>query len=290
MALNMEVELTTIPVDLTVRTTAGHRCAVVFYPRDGRLSAAVSNTDPAYARVGKMGVARTVAGAEVEACRPLDDTPQARVAAQVVNEFTRRSREVLEGHEVNVRRRRAGNLPVNAILLRDAGDHLPTLPQMTERFGVRLGCLVEMPVERGIARVLGLDVVEISSGKSYLSWATKALEAIGRYDGLYVHLKGPDEAGHDGDPTAKIASIERIDAEFFGRLVEAAGNSLWAVTADHATPCELHTHAADPVPLLISGNGADGRGRFTEADAAQGSLGTLQGVDILPILIELAKA
>jgi 2,3-bisphosphoglycerate-independent phosphoglycerate mutase len=290
-AVTAQVRLTSAPAELVVHATIGHRCVVLFYPREGRLSAAISNTDPAYARVGGLGVARAVAGTEVEECRPLDDSAEAWVAAELVNEFTWKSREVMEEHEVNVRRRAAGHQPANGILVRDGGDHLPAVPQMAERFGVRMACVVEMPVERGIARFLGMDVVEIPPGAGYRAWAQAAIEVFPRYDGLYLHLKGPDEPGHDGDHAGKTGSIERIDEEFFGPLRQRWEQTwLLAVTADHATPWELRAHSADPVPLLIAGSGSDGLSRFTEAEAARGSVGTLRGTQVLPLLVELASS
>ena len=290
-AVTAEVRLTTAPAELVVHASIGHRCAVVFYPKEGRLSAAITNTDPAYGRVGGLGVAKAVAGNEVEECRPLDDSAEAWVSAELVNEFTRKSREVMEEHDVNVRRRAAGHQPGNGILVRDGGDHLPAAPPMAERFGVQMACVVEMPVERGIARFLGMDIVEIPPGAGYRAWAETAVEAVRRYDGLYLHLKGPDEPGHDGDHAAKTASIERIDEEFFRPLREMWSERwLLAVTADHATPCELRAHSADPVPLLITGSGSDGLPRFTEAGAARGSLGTLRGTQVLPRLVELARS
>jgi 2,3-bisphosphoglycerate-independent phosphoglycerate mutase len=152
-----------------------------------------------------------------------------------------------------------------------------------------------MPVERGIARYLGLGVVEVphsasaSRAEVYQAWARRAVEVLSQYDGLYLHLKGPDEPGHDGDYETKRRVIEEIDADFFGTLLPAIdpATTLVAVTADHATPCELRGHSADPVPLLLSGAGItpDQAGRFTETAAAHGALGHLRGVDILPMLV-----
>jgi 2,3-bisphosphoglycerate-independent phosphoglycerate mutase len=292
-AVTREVRLESAPATVVVAASVAHRCAVVFRPTQGRLSAQVSNTDPAYARVGGLGVAKATFRGEVEECVPLDGSAEARAAAALVNEFTWKARAVLDAHPVNARRRAEGKLPGNLILLRDGGDHLPEVPSIHERFGVTLGCFVEMPVERGIARFLGMGVVEVPHGstanraETYRSWARQALAVLPAYDGLYIHIKGPDEPGHDGDAEAKRQVIEEIDAHFFGTLLPGCDPAavLMAVTADHATPCEVRGHSADPVPLLVSGGVPDGAGRYSERNAAAGALGHLRGVDVLPLLV-----
>ncbi|MDR5709730.1 MAG: 2,3-bisphosphoglycerate-independent phosphoglycerate mutase [Armatimonadota bacterium] len=273
----------------------GHRCVLVLSDARTPLSAQISNTDPAYARVGGLGVARAVAGDTVERCVPLVDTPQAVRAAELINEFTARSRAVLEHHPVNRRRRAEGRLPANLILLRDASDHLPRVPGIAERFGMRFACFVEMPVERGIARALGMGVVPVSPSQgnpaAYTVWAERAREVLADWDGLYIHLKGPDEPGHDGDWEAKRAVIEQIDAHFFGPLRPVLDGVVVAVTADHATPCLARAHTDDPVPLLVAGPGIppDGTGPFGERSAGRGVLGRLRGVDVLPFLVRLSR-
>ncbi|MDR7419970.1 MAG: alkaline phosphatase family protein [Armatimonadota bacterium] len=294
-AVTAGVRLESAPATVVVAATIAHRCAVVFHPAQGRLSAQISNTDPAYARVGGLGVAKTTFKEEVEDCVPLDGSPEAKTAAALVNEFTWKARAVLDAHPINARRRAEGKLPGNLILVRDGGDHLPRIPSMRERFGVTLGCFVEMPVERGIARFLGMGIVEVphsptaTRAETYGGWARRALEVLPHYDGLYLHLKGPDEPGHDGDAETKRRVIEEIDAHFFGGLASGLDlrSTVVAVTADHATPCETRGHSADPVPLLVVAHGAppDGAGRYTERAAARGALGHLRGVDILPLLV-----
>lgn len=297
-AVNREVVLASSPARMVVQSTIGYRCAVVFYPKTGRLSAQISNTDPAYARVKGLGVAKAEFGNLVEECQALDDSAEAWTTAELVNEFTRKSRGVLDAHPVNQRRRERGHPPANVILVRDAGDHIPEVPSMQDRFGVEFGCFVEMPVERGIARVLGMAIIEVppSAGdheRVYRLWAHRAAEEIPRHGGLYLHLKGPDEPGHDGDFEGKRDVIALIDRAFFGDLLPRVDldQTIIAVTADHATPCALRGHSADPVPLLVSGDGvaADGTAVFGEREAARGDLGTLMGTDIMPLLVELAR-
>lgn len=296
-AVCAQVQLGEAPVTFDFRATVGHRCVLVLFPREGKLSANITNTDPAYERLGGLGVVREGGGNEVERAQPLDESPEARTAAALVNEFTWKSREVLEHHPVNERRQKEGKLPANVILLRDAGDRLPAVPSFQESFGRRFACFVEMPVERGIATLLGMAVIEVPTlpggqTEGYRRWAEMALEAIETYDGIYLHLKGPDEPGHDGDFRRKKEMIEEIDRAFFGTLLPGLDLSkvVVAVTADHATPCSVRGHSADPVPLLVSGGGIppDATGSFGEREAANGSIGHLQGIDILPLLLKLS--
>jgi len=297
-AVTKDLRFDAAPADLEVRASIGHRCGVVIRRRSGRLSAKISNTDPAYGRVEGLGVAREQAGDTPEECTPLEPTEEARTAAALVNEFTRRAHALLDHHPVNERRRARGRPPANMILLRDAGDHLPAMPPIAERFGVQFGCFVEMPVERGIAQLTGMRVIPVPpSGADkagvYAAWARTALEEITRSGGLYIHLKGPDEPGHDGECEAKRAVIEIIDRAFFATLLPGIDleEVVLAVTADHATPCTLHRHSDDPVPLVLAGAGVppNGSREWSEAACAHGSLGIQRGIDLMPLLVRTAR-
>ena len=283
------------------RATVGHRGCLVIRSDEGPLSAKVENSDPAYGRTGALGVAKETFENRVVEVTPLpgaENDERARRAAALTNAWLAAAYEVLEASEVNAARRAAGKLPGNFVLTRDGGDHLPRLVPFKERFGPELGCFVEMPVELGIARLLGLGVIEAPTGmapaEQYEAWAALALEALGGYDGLYIHIKGPDVPAHDGDPEAKIASIEAIDAAFFGPLLEGLDlrRALVAVTADHSTSCARKAHTDGPVPLLVCGGGVspDGVESFGESAARAGALGHLRGPEIMPNLVALARA
>ena len=281
-----------------LRATIEHRGALVLHPHEGSLSANVTNTDPAYAKHGALGVALETFEDRAATAEPLDDTGEARRAADLTNAFVEGAARVLDGSDVNRRRREEGRLPANLVLTRDGGDRVPHLVPIKERFGPEWGCFVEMPVERGIAMVLGMAPVDAPTMASrqdqYSSWAALAAEALDGYDALYIHIKGPDVPAHDGNAEEKLRVIEDIDAAFFAELLPRidAARTLLAVTADHSTSCVRKAHTADPVPLLVVGPGVrtDGAGAFGEGAAWAGALGTLRGTEIMPRLVGLLTA
>jgi 2,3-bisphosphoglycerate-independent phosphoglycerate mutase len=279
------------------RHTLGHRACLVIRRAGGALSGQVDNCDPAYQRHGPFSIALADPGKRVLEAKPLEDSEAARAAAELTNEFMRKSYQVLSAHPVNRRRTAEGKMPGNMILLRDAGDRLPRMPTFQQRFGIRFASLVEMPVEIGIASLLGMGQVPVASTavdpeRGYSDWAAKTLASLEDWDGLYIHLKGPDVPGHDGDAEAKRRSVEQIDSFYFGPLMRRLDGEEFvvAVTADHSTPCELKAHSDDPVPVLVCGGlepeGAEG---FGETEARNGWLGRLQGQDLVPKLVSLSK-
>jgi len=277
------------------RATIGHRAVLVLEPLGGvRLSDAVSNTDPAYERRGRISVALERWEPFIAEARPLADTPEARLTASLVNEFTRRAIEVLDGHPVN-REREARGLPkANAVLLRDAGSRPEGVPSFRDLFGLRGASVVEMVVERGIARLAGLrdypvEVEDRSVEERLESAADAALEALKSHDLVYVHLKGPDEPGHDGDFKGKVEAIEAIDRIFMARVVEEAPrDTAFMVTSDHATPYTLRAHSGDPVPYMISWPGAPrGPGRFDEESCRGETL--VGGHRLIPLALKILQ-
>ena len=282
-----------------VRATVGHRGVLWLHPvAEGRLSPNVSNADPFYEKVGGMGQARQPEQPRVLSVGPLDASPEAARTASALNRFLEATGPVLAGHRVNARRALAGKKIANALLIRNAGAIPDTpLPTFEARNGLPGAALTEMPVERGIARVIGLGdryvgPMGADRDTGYRERARAARELLERTPFVYVHLKGPDEPGHDGNALAKKEVVEAIDRSFFGPFLDQLDLDRFriGVTADHATPAILHAHSDDPVPLLVVGAGvpADpkaGTWEFNAAAAAAGSLGTRRGADVLGMLL-----
>jgi 2,3-bisphosphoglycerate-independent phosphoglycerate mutase len=152
-----------------------------------------------------------------------------------------------------------------------------------------------MPAERGISQLAGMQILDIppptkNLEKDYALRVDKLLSVLDNHDCFYIHLKGPDEPGHDGNFNLKRQMIATTDKYFIGKLLQKINlkNHVICVTADHATPCELKAHSDDPVPLLISGNNveADKVQCFSEQSCRNGNLGLLcRGTELLPKLV-----
>ncbi len=297
--VNTKVKLTSVPASFIFKNTIGHRGVLVIKAKNGRLSAEVTNTDPAYGKEGVFGVAKEKFENVVLKCEPTPEyknSNEAQAAALLTNEFVGKSCAVLNESPVNKKRKSEGKMIGNLILTRDAGDHLPKFPNICQKYNKRFGCFVEMPVERGIALLTGMEIVDIPlpSGdlkKDYILRAKKVLDVLRDFDCLYIHIKGPDEPAHDGNFKKKLESIELIDKYFFGEVLPKLdmANTIIAITADHSTPCAMKAHSADPVPLLVVGGGvaSDGLKSFGETESKKGSFGKLIGPDIIPYLMKL---
>ncbi|MCI4349690.1 MAG: alkaline phosphatase family protein [Thermoplasmata archaeon] len=282
-----------------VRSTVGHRGVLWLHPTDGTgLSSEISNSDPFYEKVGGMGRARAPADTRPLPVRATSTEAYAAHTARLVELFLERCEPLLIAHLVNARRALAGKPLANSLLLRHAG-RLPegSVRSFRDRTGLEGAAVTEMPVERGIARWLGLADLFVGPmgadrDKGYAERAETTRAALREHEFVYVHLKGPDEPGHDGRATEKKEIIEAIDRSFVGPFVRDLDWSELriAVTADHATPCAQRGHSDDPVPLLVAGARTRGPGtpdravKFGEADCALGTLGNRRGIELMPLL------
>jgi 2,3-bisphosphoglycerate-independent phosphoglycerate mutase len=296
-AVNSEVKLKN-GTRFHFEATVGHRAVVVFRANADKFSSEISNFDPAYVRTGNISIARPGAKEyDIPKCDPLDDSDEAVKSAALVNEFGFKTRQVLDPHPVNQQRRAQGKKPANFILMRDAGTTKPSVEGFRERWSLKAAMIADLPAELGIGRLLGMEVREIPPGTSledYRKRAELVLRLAGEYDFVYVHLKGPDEPGHDGLYDSKKQRIEEIDGGFFSHLRQAAKlqRTVLCVTCDHSTPWKDKGHSADPVPVLVAGGSLkpDGSSRFTETNASSGHFEKLErGSLLLPLLKQVAS-
>ncbi len=287
--LNSKLRLKDDTVKFDFYPTVGHRAVIVFHaPNDGRFSSNISNFDPAYVRKGNVSIAvPSSKNYPLPQCEPLDRKPESVKSAALVNEFGFKVREILDNQPVNQQRRREGRLPANFLLMRDAGTVRPKVPSFTEKWKLNPAMVADLPVELGIGKLLGMKVEQLPPGNSlegYRERANRTVKLNRSYDFVYVHLKGPDEPGHDGLYELKVKRIEEIDRGFFSELANGTGSftedTVVCVTCDHSTPCKDKAHSDDPVPVLFVKQRerrarSAGSGRFTENNAKNGGLGSI---------------
>ncbi|MYB30275.1 MAG: 2,3-bisphosphoglycerate-independent phosphoglycerate mutase [Cenarchaeum sp. SB0663_bin_5] len=272
--------------------TVGHRVTVVLRS-DQPLSGRITNTDPAYSNVGGMGIAKAVGDVlRIDRCLPM--VQEANHSAQLINEFTEQSIRIMKNSKVNAYRQKNNQKSLSCILLRDAGSKYPVLIPIDRKYSMKFSCIVDMPVEQGIAKVLNMKGFEGGDSTDYTQKARVAAEAMQTQNANYVHIKGPDVYGHDGDANGKTKNIQDIDKNFFGPLLDRIDIEKVAVvvSADHSTPCINKAHSDDPVPLLVSGRKTriDSTSRMTEAFARQGRIGLLEGSQVLSTAIDIIQA
>ena len=280
---------------VVVSPTIGHRVTVRIRTDSQKLSAKITNTDPAYSNIGGMGVAKEVGDfLKIEKCLPLEDTEDSKFTANIVNEFSEQSINILKDSQINKKRQEQNKKQLSCILLRDAGNKYPDVIPINEKYDMNFSCIVDMPVELGISEVLKMKAFEAGGLTDYEEKARVAAKAMETQNSIYVHLKGPDEFGHDGDAIGKMKNIEEIDQRFFKTLVENIDSSKVAIliSADHSTPSIKKGHSDDPVPVLVSGDFIknDGTTRMTEEQAKKGNIGLLQGAEVVTKSLELIKS
>lgn len=280
-------------VEFEVVPTIGHRVTARIRYNNHSLSDKISNTDPAYDKINGMGIAKPNVD-DLSICRsiPQDDNESSKLSADLVNQLSDKIITVLYNSQINIERNREGKKPINSILFRDAGNRIPDLLPISNRFNLSFASLVDMPVEIGISKVLKMHHYKAGNINDYSLKAKKAIEVLSDHDSVYVHIKGPDEYGHDGDALGKVENIEDIDNRFFGSLLDNSSqydNMYFVISADHSTPCVLKAHSDHPVPLVVSGKGIenDGSLRFIEKFGMNGNIGGLLGYEVLSTAIDL---
>lgn len=281
-------------VKIGLKAFGHHRGILTFASKEIELSGNVSNTDPGFKKEGCFSIPVANFVMRPHECRPLDNTYMSKITAHYVNEFVMQAAKILSKSDVNCKRREKGYLPANYVLVRDGGIKPRKLPEFYGKYNWSLVLYGQLPAEKAIADLIGATFyytksLELQLDENYLRQIAWNLVKCDQ-DVKYIHLKGPDEPGHDNDPYGKIKAIEKIDFFFVKELVKGLSpNDIVIVTCDHATPCEIGIHSSDKVPLLIYGRGVspDKQAKFSEEDAGLGGGEVMRAIDILPFVKSL---
>jgi 2,3-bisphosphoglycerate-independent phosphoglycerate mutase len=276
-AVEDTVDLSTLGIEFILRSGVGHRAALAFSGEG--LGPHVTSNDP------------KKEGMHPPSFAPLCDSAADRKTADALNEFIRQAVPVLSRHPLNKERKEKGLPMANTILIRGAGL-MGTFETFRERYGLSGSVISAATLITGIGKAVGLRYIPVegatgSSDTNLTGKVRAALDELTDQDFVLLNIKGADEAGHDGLETEKKVFIEKVDAALDPLLHER--DCLIVICADHSTPCSIRDHSADPVPLVMRGEGVrpDAVTRFDEIACAEGGLNRISGGALMPIICDL---
>ncbi len=196
---------------------------------------------------------------------------EARRTAEIVNLYLKRATEALRSFH-----------PANTILLRGFSK-IPHIPTMSEKFRLRPAAVATYPMYRGLARLVGMEILE--TGETLQEEMETLKKYYDRYDFFYVHFKKPDMTGEDGNFKMKVKAIEEID-RILPSIFKLKPDVL-VITGDHSTPALLKSHSWHPNPILLFSKYVrpDGLRRFTEKHCQKGQLGRFPATEVIPLML-----
>jgi 2,3-bisphosphoglycerate-independent phosphoglycerate mutase len=240
-------------VRLFVRPVKEHRLAVIF--RGEGLAPGVGDSDPQ-----QTGVAPKAIKAE---------QATARRTAEIAGEFIEKAKKILAGHH-----------PANMVILRGF-SRKPKLPTMSVIYKLKPAAIAVYPMYRGLAKLVGMQLLK--TGTTVKEEFDVLKQNYADYDFFFIHIKGTDSAGEDGDFDRKASVIEEID-----KALPALTNlkpDVIVVTGDHSTPALLKSHSWHPLPVLLYSRWcrADRVGEFSESACIMGGLGRFPAMQLMPL-------
>ncbi len=242
-------------VEIFVEPVKEYRFVVVF--RGQGLHGHVHDTDPQ--RTG------------VPPLEPVEVDTDSKKTAGVAQQFVAQARRLL-----------AGQSKANGVTLRGFSGK-PQLPSYEEVYGLRAAAIAVYPMYKGLARLVGMDIV----GKPQtLDEQMTALEQSWKeYDFFFIHYKYSDSTGEDGNFAAKVGRIEEFDAAV--PRITALNPDVLIVTGDHSTPSTLQSHSWHPVPTLLAAKNCrtDACQKFGESECLRGGLGQFEAKYLMTLAL-----
>lgn len=177
---------------------------------------------------------------------------------EVIRKIMLDSVDILESHPVNRNRIRDGKNPGNSVWLWGQGKR-PQMPTFQEKYGISGALVSAVDLTKGLGIYAGFEILKVPGMTGYLDTnyqgkADATIQALKQVDFVYLHVEAPDEAGHSGKCRDKVQAIEDFDRYIVGSVLEGMKTFdayRILVLPDHATPLELRTHSAEPVPFML---------------------------------------
>jgi 2,3-bisphosphoglycerate-independent phosphoglycerate mutase len=215
--------------------------------------------------------------------------------AEVLIDLMARSQQLFANHDINKIRRDLGENQVSSIWLWGQGKKT-IMDSFEKRFGLKGATITAVDLVRGLSKLIGFDIINVEGATGFVDTnyhgkASAAIEALEDHDIVFVHVEGPDEAGHSGNAEMKKKAIELIDKYIVGPLwqqLQKYEQYRIIVLPDHPTPVNTRGHAADPVPFAMAGTNVSGvlEKPFSEANAAESGFNIENGYELMEYFLK----
>ncbi len=227
---------------------------------------------------------------------PRANAPEAEPTAELLRQLVLKSRDLLENHPVNQKRRAQGKNPAN-LIWPWSGGRKPQMPSFAKLHGHKGGIISAVDVILGLGLLGEMESLRPEGATGFLdtNYENKAragVDMLRRNDFVYLHVEGVDECGHLGDLANKMKSIEDCDARlvktFLDEYQKVHRDPLRvAVLPDHPVPVKLRKHTRTPVPFMVAGAGVKsdpGIASYGETNCARGRYQGLRGRQLMDLL------
>jgi len=218
--------------------------------------------------------------------------------SEILLDLMARSQRLFANHEINQVRIDLGENQVSSIWLWGQGQKM-VMESFRKKYQIQGASITAVDLVKGLSKLIGFDLINVPGATGlvdtdYQGKAAAAVEAMDKHDLVFVHIEGPDEAGHNGDVALKKKAVEQIDKHIVGPVLEALSSyDSWRimVAPDHPTPVRTQAHSSDAVPFAMAGTnikGLLGKG-FSESNAAQSGFRIEQGHELMEYFLKCNK-
>lgn len=226
---------------------------------------------------------------------PIDRILPRGKGTETLIDLMARSQQFFVNHDINKVRKDLGENPVSSIWLWGHGKKA-AMDSFHKKFGLSGVAITAVDLVRGLAKLIGFDLIKVPHATgfvdtNYQGKGAAAIEALEKYDIVFVHIEAPDEAGHNGNAELKKKAIEQIDKHIVGPVYQAIqkyDNWRILILPDHPTPVRSRAHSAIPVPFAMAGTGVSGilHTSFSEANAAKSGFRIDNGFELMEYFLK----
>lgn len=215
--------------------------------------------------------------------------------AEMLIELMARSQQLFMNHDINKVRKDLGENQVSSIWFWGQGRKA-LMERFENRFGIKGASITAVDLVRGLSKLVGFDLIEVEGATGFVDTnyegkGTAAIEALKKYDMIFVHIEAPDEAGHSGNAQMKKKAVEQIDRYIVGPVYEAIRQyDSWKilVAPDHPTCIRDGAHSPEPVPFAIAGTGISSvlNEPFSESNAEKSGFKIENGFELMEYFLK----